>query len=148
MIEEAKKEPYKSNNWIIHLPGPIQLGEEDRIRMKVTEAVSALSHPKFFYQSMYLQYLAQCSLTYPGDFERSASLDVLASLEPEAPRGVEAVAVQLHAQHVPIPESAIHVASCCKYIYIYKCIRWKYNLQLSKLPISVFLGGQDTCRKM
>ena len=115
--------------------------------MKVTEAVSALSHPKLFYQyvpSMYQyvpsytrapfadwrksgavtnEYLAQCSLTYPGDFERSASLDVLASLEPEAPRGVEAVAVQLHAQHVPIPESAIHVASCCKYIYIYKCIR-------------------------
>ena len=53
------------------------------------------------------------SLTYPGDFKRRAAVDVLASLEPETPRGVEAVAVQLHAQHVPIPESAIHVAVVC-----------------------------------
>ena len=52
------------------------------------------------------------SLTYPGDFERSAAVDVLASLEPQAPRGVQAVAVQLHAQHVPIPESAIHLVVC------------------------------------
>ena len=59
---------------------------------------------------IYKRNLSLPFCTYPGDLERSAALDVPPSLEPEAPRGVEPVAVQLHAHHVPVPTgSAIHV---------------------------------------